>query len=71
MLIYLCFSPQMQERDWLSCNTVFHVYECMFKVLQVVNINLTMAKPFGIWEFVYLIHSLAHSFTSCQLLVKG
>ena len=25
----------MQARDWMRCDTVFHVYECMFKVLQV------------------------------------
>ncbi|KAK3580259.1 hypothetical protein CHS0354_012788 [Potamilus streckersoni] len=26
--------PPMQSRDWVRCDTVFRVYECMFKVLQ-------------------------------------
>lgn len=32
--MYLFDIPPMQARDWMCCSTVFHVYECMFKVLQ-------------------------------------
>ncbi|KAH3897491.1 gamma-2-syntrophin-like [Dreissena polymorpha] len=32
--IYLFDVPPMQAKDWFNCDTVFHVYECMFKVLQ-------------------------------------
>ncbi|WAR18087.1 SNTG1-like protein [Mya arenaria] len=32
--IHLFDMPPMQARDWERCDTVFHVYECMFKILQ-------------------------------------
>ncbi|KAL4218036.1 hypothetical protein ACF0H5_022774 [Mactra antiquata] len=32
--IYMFDVPPMQSRDWMRCDTVFQVYECMFKVLQ-------------------------------------
>ncbi|XP_060602935.1 gamma-1-syntrophin-like [Ruditapes philippinarum] len=32
--IYLFDIPPMQSRDWMRCDTVFQVYECMFKILQ-------------------------------------
>lgn len=30
--------PPMQTRDWVRCDTVFKVYECMFKVLKDVEL---------------------------------
>ncbi|KAK3087268.1 hypothetical protein FSP39_003859 [Pinctada imbricata] len=35
--VFLFDVPPMQSRDWVKCNTVFRVYECMFKVLRVSN----------------------------------